>query len=349
MKKYIALVTVLSWLSCQQEKESIPTKKEYQIGQKSITYTDTSRNRPLVTEIWYPTYDTLVKKDISSQKLPFKTIGTIPNAKIVDKKLPLLLFSHGTGGNRFSQTWLVEKMVKKGYIVVALDHFGNSSFNKIPREFLKWWERAIDIKFLIDSVLNDKTIGQKIDPKKIGGVGFSLGGYTQIALAGGYVDRDMSKVPDEAKKLPEEFPKTDEVIDFQNDSLIVESFKTYNKQVKDKRIKAFFVMAPGIGFGFHTKEQTKEITAPVFIVASKGDKVVPAEYNAVHFNKLIPSSKIYLFDENVSHYVFLNEGTEFGKEILPKITIDHPKVNRKEIHQKTAELAIDFFAENLQK
>lgn len=343
MKK---LLTILSFtlfiFSCKTEKD-----KTYEVGQKSTTYIDASRNRPIVTEIWYPTNDTFVKKDSISKKLPFKSINVIPNANIVNKKFPLLLVSHGTGGNRFSLTWFIEKMVKQGYIVVSIDHFGNSSFNKIPREFVKWWERAIDIKFLLNSLLEDKNINQKIDTQKIGMAGFSLGGYTGIALAGGYVDRNMSKVSEEDRKLPAEFPKTDEIIDFANDSLIVSSFNKYNKQVKDDRIKAFFVMAPAIGFGFHTKKQISEITAPIFIIAGKGDTNTPIERNAIRYNKLIPSSKLHLFNKNVNHYVFLNEGTAFGKKILPEITIDHPNVNRKEIHDKTSKMALEFFGKNL--
>ena len=346
MKKYsILLIALILFYSC-----ALKEKYLYKIGQKSITYTDTSRNRPLVTEIWYPTNDALIEKDSTKDgKTLFKAINTIPNANIPDDKFPLLLVSHGTGGNRFSLTWFIEKMVKEGYIVVSVDHYGNSTFNKLPREFVKWWERAIDIKYVLTNILNDEKIGSKIDTSRIGGVGFSLGGYTNIALAGGYVDRAdrNNEKSEDDRELPPEFPKTEEVIDFDTDSLIVSSYNKYKDQVKDDRIKAFFVMAPAIGFGFYSTKQTKEITAPVFIVAGKGDTNTLIQHNAQNYHRLIKGSEIYLFDENVNHYVFLNEATEFGKEILPALTIDHPKVNRNEIHKKTLELAIDFFKKNL--
>ncbi|MCP5062175.1 MAG: dienelactone hydrolase [Ignavibacteriae bacterium] len=305
---------------------------------------DESRNRPLVTEIWYPTYECMMQKDsIDEQKQLFKTIKTIPNASMENGKFPMLLVSHGTGGNRFSLTWFIEKMVKEGYIVVSVDHYGNSTFNKLPREFVMWWERAIDIQFVLTQLLNDEKIGSAIDTARIGGVGFSLGGYTNIALAGGYVDRQAGQ--DVA--LPPEFPKTDEVIDFQTDSIILSSFNRYKNKVKDDRLNAFFIMAPAIGFGFYSKNQTENITAPVFIVAGKGDTNTPIKENALKYHDLINTSEIYLFDEYVDHYVFLNEATEFGKEVAPIICVDHPKVDRKEIHEKTLELAIDFFKKNL--
>ncbi len=329
--------------------DSDKKKNDFRIGQKSITFVDESRNRPLITEIWYPTLETIKQKEsVNTQKELFKTIETIPNATIVDKKLPLLLISHGTGGNRFSLTWFIERMVKEGYIVVSLDHYGNSTFNKIPREFVKWWERAIDVQFVLTNVLKDDQIGKKIDTSRIGGVGFSLGGYTNIALAGGYVDRAVRENQNpEDRTMPAEFPKTDEVIDFENDSLIVSSYNKYRDHVKDDRIKSFFVMAPAIGFGFHSKEQTNTITAPVFIVAGKGDANTPVKNNAENYHDLIKSSRIHLFDDNVGHYVFLNEPTEFGKKVAPSITIDKPTVDRKEIHEKTLKLALDFFKNTL--
>jgi len=47
----ILLVTTLC-ISCTQKEE-----KTYNIGQKSLTLVDESRDRPLLTEIWYPTFD----------------------------------------------------------------------------------------------------------------------------------------------------------------------------------------------------------------------------------------------------------------------------------------------------
>ncbi|MEO9894385.1 hypothetical protein [Aurantibacter sp.] len=340
----VFLILLLGLISCQESKNNA-----YNVGQQSITYTDESRNRPLPTEIWYPTLDTITNTSLETKNKPlFKTIPTIPNARMVNEKFPLLMVSHGTGGSRFSLTWFIEKMVKEGYIVVSLDHYGNSTFNKIPREFVKWWERAIDVQYVLTQVLEDPKFGKQIDTSRIGGVGFSLGGYTNIALAGGYVDRSMPKNGnDESRVLPAEFPDTDEVIDFENDSLIVASYHQYKDLVKDERIKSFFVMAPAIGFGFHSKAQTAKITAPVYIVAGKGDTTAPVKSNAEKFDSLIDTSTLHLYNAQVGHYVFLNEATEFGKEILPAIAVDHETVNRKNIHEETLQLAIDFFKKTL--
>ncbi|MCG8326024.1 MAG: hypothetical protein MI974_00005 [Chitinophagales bacterium] len=341
----LSIIVAIAFSACQQEMP-----ENYSIGQQSYEFVDEERQRPLLVEVWYPTHDTLTTVSSNAKEI-FKKIQSIPDANISEGKFPLLIVSHGTGGNRFSLTWLIDKMVREGYIVVSLGHYGNTSFHKLPREFVKWWERAIDVQFVLDEVLANEGLKHHIDPSKIGGVGFSLGGYTNIALAGGIVDRTYHAGDDENKgrTLPPEFPETDEVIDFENDSLILDSYHKYGDKVKDDRIKAFFVMAPAVGFGFHSEKQTENIKAPIYIVAGKGDTNTPIEHNALNYHNLIATSDLHLFDEKVDHYVFLNEATEFGKTILPHITIDAEGVDRRQIHEQTTQLAINFFSKHLGK
>lgn len=71
MKKYsLSILAIILFLSCDIQKDN-----RFQIGQKSKTYIDQSRNRPLVTEIWYPTFDSLIKKESKNhRKELFETI-----------------------------------------------------------------------------------------------------------------------------------------------------------------------------------------------------------------------------------------------------------------------------------
>lgn len=106
-------------------------------------------------------------------------------------------------------------------------------------------------------------------------------------------------------------------------------------------------MAPAIGFGFHSKEQTQHIDVPIFITAGEGNTNTPVKFNAINYHELIPTSELHLLGKNIDHYVFLNEPTSFGKKVQPKITIDKEGVNRKKIHEQVSELALKFFTEHL--
>jgi predicted dienelactone hydrolase len=48
-----------------------------------------------------------------------------------------------------------------------------------------WWERAGDPSAVIDTMLADRAFMKWIDAGRIGAAGFSLGGYTMIAIIGG--------------------------------------------------------------------------------------------------------------------------------------------------------------------
>lgn len=101
------------------------------------------------------------------------------------------MLSHGTGGGRLTMERLAQGLAKSGFIVAAVDHWGNTFDNKIAIEFVKPWERPLDISFALTSLLRDHTMKDLIDQKRIGSIGFSFGGYAVIALAGGEVDLSM--------------------------------------------------------------------------------------------------------------------------------------------------------------
>lgn len=319
--------------------------KNYEVGQRTLHLADPSRGREWAVEVWYPT--TVEPPPIvagAAARQIFKPWRVAPEAPIAEGRFPLLVFSHGTGGDRHALAWLMEQMVQQGYVGVSLDHYGNNHSHKIPREFLKWWERAIDVQFVLTEILADSAWSPHIDPTRIGGVGHSLGGYTMIALAGGQVDRLPPGLPN---TLPPEFPETDEPIDYATDPEIVASYQRWNDQVKDERFHAFFVMAPAIGFGFHREEHTADIDRPISIVCGEGDGETPAESNAVNFHRRIPTSELHLFPAPVGHYVFLNEATELGRQVAPFICVDPPGVDRAKIHAETAARAIPFFEQSL--
>jgi predicted dienelactone hydrolase len=191
---YLIILTVIFLLnSCsfkddyqQISHEALLKTHRYNIGQTTFLYNGTTRKRPLKTEVWYPTADT-TKANVTLD-YPFKLTPTSKNADIIPAKFPLILLPHGTGGNRISLMWLACELAANGYIVAAVDHWGNTHDNKIPENFVKAWDRPLDISFILDKLLIESQFKTRINSNKIGMAGFSLGGYTTIALAGGRIN-----------------------------------------------------------------------------------------------------------------------------------------------------------------
>jgi predicted dienelactone hydrolase len=298
------------------------TKSE-RLKQTTITFYDSLRNRKLVTEVWFP-----------------------PNNS--NGPTPLVLFSHGTGGNRLSVQWLCEGLAENGFMVAAVDHFGNTFDNPIPKEFVSFWQRPLDISFVLTRLLHTDSISRKIDTAHMYGAGYSLGGYTQLALAGAQLSwdalLDYFNTPQGSRDV--DIPEMPGLIRLLNDPEIKKGFDAA-PDLKDPRIKAVFVMAPALGQGFRTKEQTKNITIPVYIVAAKADSIAPVKINAAHYKHLIPQAKWYETPENAGHYVFLNEGNEDMRKNAPIFFNDAPGVNRRDIHTKVVTLALGFYKQQL--
>lgn len=314
------------------------------IGEQTLIFTDSSRNRLIKTEIWYPTNETDPSRNRSTE-LPFILSATIRDANFLNKPLPLVLISHGTGGNRFGLAWLAISLAQQGYIVVAPDHWGNTFDNKIPEYFVRYWERPLDISFLITHLHSNKILSQHIDWEKIGMVGFSFGGYTSLALAGAEINCNLLKIASSTEQGKKEFsiPELGDLRKLIN-KIPCESIPT---TLKDTRIKAFVAFAPALGLGFESTEQTKTITSPLLIIGAENDQIAPIKTNAEKYSKLIQHSSFILLEGKVGHYVFLNEGSNSLKKEAKKYYNDDKSVNRIAIHNKIETEVITFFKNNL--
>jgi predicted dienelactone hydrolase len=232
--------------------------------------------------------------------------------------------------------------------VVAVDHFGNTFDNPIPVEFVKSWERPQDIRFVLDELLSTSDISSSVDVKRIGVAGFSLGGFTAIALAGATMDYQALEnyFKTESGKKEAEIPEMPGLVSFLGKPEIHESFKKA-PPLNDKRIRSVFVMSPAIGQTFPTKENFKDVSVPVYIVAAGKDQIAPLKTNAAHYAAMIRTSQYKIVGAEAGHYVFLNEANDGLKNEAPLFFTDPPGVDRKLIHEQVLKLAIDHFKKGL--
>ena len=343
----LALTVIFNSCSVKDDYQQISHEAflkthRYNIGQTTLLYNDSTRKRPLKTEIWYPTADT-TKPNVTLD-YPFKLPPTSKNADIIPAKFPLILLSHGTGGNRISLIWLASELAANGYIVAAVDHWGNTHDNKIPENFVKVWDRPLDISYILDKLLIEPQFKAHINSNKIGIAGFSLGGYTAIALAGGIIDYDLLKEFSQTAEGQTEFniPELGDVSKLMTTEIINQG-NNHFENLKDKRISAFVAMAPAIGQGFNNKKQFENINKPLLIIGAHSDERAPVATNVEHYNKLIKSSKYIELEDNIGHYIFMNEAKNGLKRAAPIIFKDKKGVNRISIHKKVSKLILTFF------
>jgi predicted dienelactone hydrolase len=263
-----------------------------------ISLFDIRRARPIQVEIW-------------NEKTP------------IASKKPLIIFSHGSRGDPSDQKWLFDRLVKEGFIVVSVEHFGNCRKNCHPVFFMRAWDRPLDIKMVLDHLLLNGETSRLIDQNKIAFCGYSLGGMTGIWIAGGRL-MDLNEA---AKLFPtKELPKSliEKLLPRIN---VHESRGSY----RDNRIKAVVALAPA-AWGF-TPESLEMIDTPILIIAPKEDEVLPYSFHAEYLSKHIAKVDLNPIEGKGGHQVFLiEEGDSY----------------RNGVHEKTLQLALKFLRKHLQ-
>ena len=318
-----------------------------------------AQTHALVTTIWYPADAASFEKSqwIGNPESPFASAGkAAPDARIAASpaRFPLILLSHGTGASALMMAWLGTELAAHGYIAAAVNHPGNNGTEPYTAMgFSLWWERARDLSVVADKMLADFTFGSRIDPKRIGAAGFSLGGFTVIEIAGGigelsnYEDFCKSPRADGMCVDPVEFPgllaKSEELA--RTDPAFHASLEDARNSHRDPRIRAVFAIAPALGPAFKP-ESLEKISIPVDIVAGADDSVVPVATSASFFAAQIPHAKLTLLP-GVGHYAFLATCGGLGHRVRPELCNDPPGIDRDAIHAKTAAMAVQFFDANL--
>ena len=231
-----ALVSVL----IPMEDVAKPTGP-YQVGTQIIHMVDNDRSawygeessgsREIMVRVWYPAhpqegdqkapyvYNEKLIGDMVSQGfgIPKYLMQNISNIKAnswsgidpVDKKFPVLIFSHGHGGLKIQNTTQMEEMASHGYVIFACDHAYDAGvsifpgerviFNKtnIPEDYSEEekWDlrrvqldyRATDIQFMLDEMARGNFLSEalknSLDLEHIGLFGHSFGGGTSIVVA----------------------------------------------------------------------------------------------------------------------------------------------------------------------
>ncbi|ATJ88966.1 alpha/beta hydrolase family protein [Ralstonia solanacearum] len=266
---------------------------------------------------------------------------------------PLLLLSHGTGGTADSLDWLAAALAAQGYIVAGVDHPGNTMLAPLTREgFRLWWERATDLSQVLDGLLADPLLGPRIDADRIGAVGFSLGGYTVLELAGARTNLpaferfcaspdadaichppEMRRAQNDARAADAPSPKT------------AASLARAGASYRDTRIKAVFAIAPALGMAFDDTAFA-EVRIPVALIAGTADVTAPVDTNIRRIGRLLPRASVELIP-GAAHYTFLDTCLPPLVERLAPVCKEAPGVDRDTVHAQAIARALAFFTASL--
>jgi dienelactone hydrolase len=230
----------------------------FPVGVTTHVFVDSSRTdhftqkpRTLVTEIWYPAADAARTRPKSKftdfmpggmtpelealfeKRLGLKsdalnaryTMGSHRDAPVRDGKYPVIVFSHGNGGNRYQNTFWCDFVASHGYVIVSADHTGNAAITILKDGNVPYQggeransaaDRPKDMSFLLDQMGKWNAGAEGADPRFKGrfdlarpcAAGMSFGSMTAvrvaetdprfksvIAMSGAYPENKNLKVP----------------------------------------------------------------------------------------------------------------------------------------------------------
>jgi predicted dienelactone hydrolase len=244
---------------------------------------------PVEVGVWYPT----------DAKPAFMALGSwghtvAAGAPIVGDHLPLIVMSHGNGGFFGGHADTAQALAEAGFVVAALTHPGDNYKDQSRATAMS--DRPAALSALIGWMLESSPLKASLDPARVGAFGFSSGGFTVLAAAGG--EPDLAKVPAHCQAHPANYD-----CQLTAKHPIPPEAQTA-KWVHDPRIKAVVSAAPALGFAFGS-DGLKGITAPVQLWKAADDEILPGDdyAEAVHRNLGRPHE--YHVAPGARHFDFL--------------------------------------------
>lgn len=179
------------------------------VGVVTHEWTDESRARTLPVEVWFPAVSAHSGQDLdpeyqdrfqSMPMAPTTQQAAVRDAAPVEEAHPLVVFSHGFGGERRQTTHLCTHLASHGYVVASMDHVGNTTADMLaqsmatqtggqltadPAKALIGFaeDRPADAIFVIDQMVAGQG-GVSVDSAQVGMTGHSFGGWTTLQTTG---------------------------------------------------------------------------------------------------------------------------------------------------------------------
>jgi predicted dienelactone hydrolase len=259
------------------ENDSSPDDSSATGGSAELTLHDGGRNRDIPIKVYYPEH--------------------------LSGSVPLIIFSPGYGGNREGYTYLGRGWATAGYIVIVPTHAGSDNI-ALRKNALRGVEDAAqafenqslrtgDVHFLISSIKEIEhqipAIKGKIDRKRIGISGHSMGGGTALLIAGA------------TAAAPGAQPRA----------------------FRDDHVRAALAMSPpGPGRAAFTDHSWDQIRLPVMTMSGTRDRGIggePPEWRTQPYKHMAPGDKYQVTVNGANHLAFAM-GKRFHDCILQEST-----------------------------
>ena len=326
-----AILMVLTWGAAHAE--------EYNVGVRRIL--TKVAGTEVSVRVFYPTHEEMTETGFGPWQLLVSK-----NSKPTSGQFPLVAISHGFSGNDWNHHLLARGLVQAGFVVAAVRHpddllrIGNPEIAVLrPRE----------LTAAIDAVLTDDRFSLLIDAERIGAFGFSLGGFTVLAAAGGFSDYSIISLHCSKPENDPEFCIGEDGGEplpiWLRARRLVYSIPEIDmtEDVLDPRIDAVVVAAP-VGVLFNDMSR---VQMPVLLYRAGSDQSLRAPHHAENIHKLLPDEHRYEVIDNLHHYAFLSPWPDSVAAEVGEPASDPAGFDRPQFLNEINSRIVRFFSENL--
>lgn len=309
-------------------------------GYEPVTFPVTYQKEPVSGALWYPSAGGGTEDRIGENGVFYGTPVQV-GSEIAEGPFPVVVVSHGLGGNIRTLSWLTAGLAERGAVVISVDHPNSTTANFDLAKGLDHWTRVLDLQSALDRLEADQRFVGQLDMTRVMATGFSYGGWTALSMGGLTGDLDGYAAHCDAVGSA-----SSHCTDLAEGGLALHSLDAavWNASYKDPRITLVAGVDPALHYGLSPQNVSGLIDNVLLIGLGEGaDRLLATDFSAggSNFAALLPDAQIETYIP-ASHFAALLPCKPMGAMILKEegddpVCDDPEGLDRAALHEQIVE------------
>lgn len=309
------------------------------VGVTDLAVSAPHRVRDLDAVVWYPA-PSGAPVALWGENAVFEGDPVSRDAPVAGRGHPVVLLSHGLGGNLRGMGWLAHGLAERGAVVVAVNHPGSTTGDLDPARSLEHGARARDLTAALDALAGDARFDGHVDTEAVTAAGFSLGGWTALSLGG--LRGSLEGYAAQCAKVGRASTHCADIADWDIDLASLDAV-AWNAPYADPRVMQVAAIDPGLIWGLGA-DAADAVTAGVLLIGlgTDEDRLLATDFDRSGLADLLPAARRAIVAP-ARHWSMLPVCKPDGAAIVAEetdypICADPPEADRAALHARVVEL-----------